>query len=101
MGGECRPGRRRSPPATVDDANSMSVTIDTLPPDSRKPLMSTTDAPPQAFVYDAIRTPRGRGKKTGSLYEVKPVDLVVGLLDEIKDRNPGFDPARVDVVVLG
>jgi len=63
--------------------------------------MSTTDAPPQAFVYDAIRTPRGRGKKTGSLYEVKPVDLVVGLLDEIKDRNPGFDPARVDDVVLG
>ncbi len=56
---------------------------------------------PQAFVYDAIRTPRGRGKRTGSLYEVKPVDLVVGLLDEIKDRNPGLDPHRVDDVVLG
>ena len=34
---------------------------------------------PQAFVYDAIRTPRGKGKKNGSLHEVKPVDLVVGL----------------------
>jgi acetyl-CoA C-acetyltransferase len=55
----------------------------------------------QAFVYDAIRTPRGRGKTTGSLHEVKPVDLVVGLLDEIRTRNPGLDPARVDDVVLG
>jgi len=56
---------------------------------------------PQAFVYDAVRTPRGRGKKTGSLYEVKPVDLTVGLLDEIRTRNPGLDPERVDDVVLG
>ncbi|HET7356845.1 MAG TPA: acetyl-CoA C-acetyltransferase [Nocardioidaceae bacterium] len=62
--------------------------------------MTRTDAP-QAFVYDAIRTPRGRGKKTGSLYEVKPIDLVVGLLDELKTRNPSFDPGRVDDVVLG
>ena len=56
---------------------------------------------PQAFVYDAIRTPRGKGKKNGSLHEVKPVDLVVGLLDEIRERNPGLDPDRVDDVVLG
>jgi acetyl-CoA C-acetyltransferase len=56
---------------------------------------------PQAFVYDALRTPRGKGKKNGSLHEVKPIDLVVGLLDEVKVRNPGFDPARVDDVVLG
>ncbi len=56
---------------------------------------------PQAFVYDAIRTPRGRGKKNGSLHEVKPVDLVVGLLHEITERNPGLDPAAVDDVVLG
>jgi acetyl-CoA C-acetyltransferase len=56
---------------------------------------------PQAFVYDAIRTPRGKGKKNGSLHEVKPVDLMVGLLDEIKERNPGLDPNRVDDLVLG
>ena len=56
---------------------------------------------PQAFVYDALRTPRGRGKRNGSLHEVKPVDLVVGLLDEVRRRNPGLDPARVDDVVLG
>jgi acetyl-CoA C-acetyltransferase len=55
----------------------------------------------QAFVYDAIRTPRGKGKKSGSLHEVKPVDLVVGLLDEVRKRNPGLDPDRVDDVVLG
>ncbi|HEU4337627.1 MAG TPA: acetyl-CoA C-acetyltransferase [Nocardioides sp.] len=55
----------------------------------------------EAFVYDHLRTPRGRGKAVGSLHEVKPVDLVVGLLDELKTRNPTLDPARVDDVVLG
>ncbi len=55
----------------------------------------------EAFVYDAIRTPRGKGKKDGSLHEVKPVDLVVGLLDEVRKRNDDFDPDRVDDVVLG
>jgi acetyl-CoA C-acetyltransferase len=54
-----------------------------------------------AYVYDAIRTPRGRGKKTGSLYEVKPVSLVVGLLDELRRRRPEIDPNRIDDVVLG
>ena len=47
----------------------------------------------EAFVYDHIRTPRGKGKKVGSLHEVKPVDLAVGLLDEIKVRNPNARPA--------
>jgi acetyl-CoA C-acetyltransferase len=56
---------------------------------------------PQAFVYDAIRTPRGKGKSNGSLHEVKPVDLMVGLLETVKERNPGLDPARIDDVVLG
>ena len=55
----------------------------------------------EAFIYDHIRTPRGRGKAGGSLNEVKPIDLVVNLLDEIKTRNPGLDPARVDDLVLG
>ncbi|TWP38618.1 acetyl-CoA C-acetyltransferase [Leekyejoonella antrihumi] len=56
---------------------------------------------PQALVYDAIRTPRGRGKKTGSLHEIKPIDLVVGLIDELRKRNPELDPARIDDIVLG
>jgi acetyl-CoA C-acetyltransferase len=55
----------------------------------------------EAFVYDALRTPRGKGKKDGSLHEVKPVDLVVGLLDAVKERNPSLDVNRVDDVVLG
>jgi acetyl-CoA C-acetyltransferase len=58
-------------------------------------------APAEAFVYDAIRTPRGKGKKDGSLHGTKPVDLVVGLLDAIQERNPSLDPHRVDDVVLG
>ncbi|WP_432478092.1 acetyl-CoA C-acetyltransferase [Nocardioides sp. GXQ0305] len=55
----------------------------------------------EAFVYDHLRTPRGKGKAAGSLHEVKPVDLVVGLLGEVRQRNPGLDPHRVDDVVLG
>ncbi len=55
----------------------------------------------EAFVYDHIRTPRGKGKKDGSLHSVKPVDLVVGLLDSVKERNPGLDPSYVDDLILG
>ncbi|CAM5404722.1 acetyl-CoA C-acetyltransferase [Streptomyces hirsutus] len=55
----------------------------------------------EAYVYDAIRTPRGRGKANGALHGTKPVDLVVGLIHEIRDRFPGLDPAAVDDVVLG
>jgi acetyl-CoA C-acetyltransferase len=55
----------------------------------------------EAFVYDAIRTPRGKGKKDGSLHTVKPVDLVVGLVDAVKERNPSLDPTYVDDVILG
>ncbi len=56
---------------------------------------------PEAFVYDAIRTPRGRGKANGSLHEVKPIDLVVGLIHALLERNPGLDPNRIEDVVLG
>jgi acetyl-CoA C-acetyltransferase len=55
----------------------------------------------EAFVYDAVRTPRGRGKDTGSLHGTKPVSLVVGLMDELRKRNPGLDPAQVEDVILG
>ena len=55
----------------------------------------------EAFVYDAIRTPRGRGKKTGSLHEVKPISLITGLIEEIQKRNPTLDPNGIDDVVLG
>ena len=55
----------------------------------------------EAFVYDHLRTPRGKGKAAGSLHEVKPVDLVVGLIDELRERNPSLDTTRIDDVVLG
>ncbi|MDF6017554.1 acetyl-CoA C-acetyltransferase [Streptomyces sp. JH34] len=55
----------------------------------------------EAFVYDAIRTPRGRGKANGALHGTKPIDLVVGLIHEIRDRFPGLDPAAIDDIVLG
>ena len=61
----------------------------------------------EALIYDAIRTPRGRGKPGkdgkpgGSLYEVKPVSLVVGLVDELQRRLPNLDPATIDDLILG
>jgi len=53
----------------------------------------------EAFVYDAVRTPRGKGKK-GALHGVKPVTLTAGLLTALAERND-LDTARVDDVVLG
>jgi acetyl-CoA C-acetyltransferase len=55
----------------------------------------------EALVFDAIRTPRGKGKSNGSLHGTKPVDLVVGLMHEMLIRNERLDPTRVDDVVLG
>ncbi|MDT4803218.1 putative acyltransferase [compost metagenome] len=52
------------------------------------------------FIYDAIRTPRGKGKKDGSLFTVKPVHLAAGLLTELQQRHD-LDTSRVDDVVLG
>ena len=54
----------------------------------------------EAYVYDAVRTPRGKGKKDGSLHEVKPVNLLAGVLSELQRRND-FDTAQVDDVVMG
>ncbi|MFC3683696.1 acetyl-CoA C-acetyltransferase [Hydrogenophaga luteola] len=54
----------------------------------------------EAFIYDAIRTPRGKGKKDGSLHEVKPVNLLASLLTELQKRND-LDTAAVDDVVMG
>jgi acetyl-CoA C-acetyltransferase len=55
----------------------------------------------EAFVYDAVRTPRGRGKATGALHGVKPISLVTGLIDAVRERHPGLDPAMIDDLVLG
>ncbi|MEU8627097.1 acetyl-CoA C-acetyltransferase [Streptomyces sp. NPDC048669] len=55
----------------------------------------------EAYVYDAIRTPRGRGKANGALHGTKPIDLVVGLIHETLRRFPDLDPAAIDDIVLG
>ena len=54
----------------------------------------------EAYIIDAIRTPRGKGKKDGSLYEVKPITLLITLLNELKDRHQ-LDTSKVDDIVLG
>lgn len=54
-----------------------------------------------ALIFDAIRTPRGRGKADGALHTIKPIDLVVGLLEALLERNERLDPARIEDLVLG
>ena len=58
------------------------------------------DTVQEVYIYDAVRTPRGRGRANGSLHEVKPAHLVVGLLEGLKERN-NLDTAQVDDVILG
>src|SRR3954453_4460086 len=55
---------------------------------------------PDAFIYDHVRTPRGRGKADGSLHEVTALELATQALGAIKARN-NLDPALIDDVVLG
>ena len=52
------------------------------------------------FIYDAVRTPRGRGKKDGSLHEVTALELATQTLQAIRDRN-GLDTGELDDVILG
>lgn len=61
----------------------------------------STNTGTNAYIYDAIRTPRGKGKKDGSLHEVKPVSLVVGLMKELEKRNTNLDTGKIEDVVLG
>ncbi|MDQ4031629.1 MAG: acetyl-CoA C-acetyltransferase [Actinomycetota bacterium] len=55
----------------------------------------------EAFLYEALRTPRGKGKRNGALHSVKPISLITGLIDELRHRCPMLDPARIDDIVLG
>ena len=54
----------------------------------------------EAYIFDAIRTPRGRGKASGALHEVKPITLLSDLLVSLQERNQ-FDTAAVDDIVMG
>ena len=53
-----------------------------------------------AYIFDAVRTPRGKGKKTGTLAETSPISLVITALDALRERNE-LDTALVDDVILG
>lgn len=55
---------------------------------------------PEAMIFDAVRTPRGKGKSSGSLYTVRPVDLLATTLRAIRDRN-NIDTAEIDDVIAG
>ncbi|PTU80783.1 acetyl-CoA C-acetyltransferase [Pseudomonas indoloxydans] len=54
----------------------------------------------EAYIFDAVRTPRGKSKKDGALYSVKPVQLIAGLLNALQTRND-LDTSQVDDIVLG
>lgn len=54
----------------------------------------------EAYIYDALRTPRGRGKKSGSLYEVVPVELLATLLRTLQRRHE-LDTSQIDDVIMG
>jgi acetyl-CoA C-acetyltransferase len=56
--------------------------------------------PEEAFIYEAIRTPRGKGRN-GALTEVKPLNLVTGLIDELRRRHPNLDENMISDVILG
>lgn len=53
-----------------------------------------------AYIFDAVRTPRGKGKKDGSLHEITALSLATQVLEALRDRN-GLDTSKVDDVVLG
>ncbi|MCK0107514.1 acetyl-CoA C-acetyltransferase [Marinobacter sp. S0848L] len=54
----------------------------------------------EAYIFDAVRTPRGRGKKDGSLHSVKPITLLGSILEALRERNQ-LDTAHVDDIVMG
>jgi acetyl-CoA C-acetyltransferase len=54
----------------------------------------------EAYIYDHVRTPRGRGKKDGALHEVPSVRLAATALEAVRDRN-GLDTRKLDDVILG
>ena len=54
----------------------------------------------EAYIYDAVRTPRGKGRKDGKLHEITPIQLATQVLAAVRDRS-GIDTADVDDVVLG
>ena len=55
----------------------------------------------EAYIYDAVRTPRGKGKSSGSLHEITSLQLATQALKAIKERNGLKDTSKIDDVILG
>src|SRR6516225_2432129 len=55
----------------------------------------------EAFIFDAVRTPRGRGRDSGSLYSVKPISLITDLIGSLVARHPDLSTSEIDDLVLG
>ena len=54
----------------------------------------------EAWIIDAVRSPRGKGKETGALHDVHPQRILAQVLNALQERN-GFDTADVDDVIMG
>jgi len=54
----------------------------------------------EAFIYDAIKTPRGKGKKSGALYQIRPIELLANCFDAIQERND-LDTSYVNDAIIG
>ena len=63
-------------------------------------IIHKTHTMPEAYIYDALRTPRGKGKSRGALYEVKPIDLLSITLRALQKRM-GIAPEALDDAVIG
>src|SRR5271157_6571680 len=69
----------------------------------RAPAMTSAEeyTMPDAYIFDHVRTPRGKGKKDGSLHEATPIQLATQMLEAIRNRNKGLDTSQVEDVILG
>jgi acetyl-CoA C-acetyltransferase len=76
------------------------LSIRVVAPAARGPRAAPEENVPQVYVFDAVRTPRGKGKSSGSLHVVRPVDLLATVLAAIRDRNE-LDTEQVDDVIAG
>ena len=54
-----------------------------------------------AYIFDSVRTPRGRGKATGALHTIPPIELAVGVINGLLDRNPNVDRSQIEDIVMG
>ena len=105
----CKPGTVFVAPPLYDIVYlTASSQLPTAHPFNERPSLGYDDSAKrggvemtqEAYIYEAIRTPRAKGKANGELHEVKPIDLVVTLMDELVHRTD-LDTALVDDVVLG